>query len=287
MHFFLCRLAFLPPLRYYISKIGKNRFLRMNILLTNDDGIAAPGMEALVKALHEEHKVMVSAPDRQRSATSRSLTCMDALYAKRHTYAFAPEVEAYAVSGTPADCARLGESNLFDGQADILLSGINDGGNLGTDVLYSGTCGAAQEAALQGMNAVAVSLLWDPLLPRHFDTAVEIAKYALAYAMKNPLPFGLFYNVNVPNLPMDKIKGIKHCPLGMVLYPRGYEEHAEEEGRRVFTMVPGGPLPTDMDAYTDARWIREGYVTVTVLGYDCGVCMSKQITEEEFLAEQL
>lgn len=254
--------------------------------MTNDDGIAAPGIVALVKGLHEEHKVMVSAPDRQRSATSRSLTCTEPLYAKRHLYDFAPFVEAYAVSGTPADCARVGESNLFNGQADILLSGINDGGNLGTDVLYSGTCGAAQEAALQGMQAVAMSLLWDPLLPRHFDTAVEVARYALAYAVKNPLPFGLFYNVNVPNLPFEELRGVKHCPLGMVLYPRGYEEQPRHEGRRVFTMVPGGPLPTDMEAYTDARWIQEGYVTITVLGYDCGVYMNKQITQEEFFAER-
>lgn len=259
----------------------------MKILLTNDDGITAPGMEALVRALHGEHTVMVSAPDRQRSATRRCITCTAPLYARRYVYPFAPEVEAYAVSGTPADCARLGESNLFDGQVDIVLSGINDGGNLGTDVLYSGTCGAAQEAALQGKQAVALSLLWDPLLPRHFETAAEVGRYALAYAIKNPLPFGLFYNVNVPNLPFEKLKGVKHCPLGMVLYPRGYEEQPMEEGQRVFTMVPGGPLPTDMEAYTDARWIQEGYVTVTVLGYDCGVYMSRQISQEEFFAERV
>lgn len=259
----------------------------MNILLTNDDGISAPGIAALVKALHQEHTIMVSAPDRQRSATSRSITCMDPLYAQRYDYPFAPEVEAYAVSGTPADCARLGESNLFAGKVDIVLSGINDGGNLGTDVLYSGTCGAAQEVALQGVTAVALSLMWDPLIPRHFDTAVEVGRYALSYAMKNPLPFGLFYNVNVPNLPFEKLKGVKHCPLGLMRYPRGYDERDMEEGKRVFTMVPGGPLPTDMEAYTDARWIQEGYVTVTVVGYDCGVYMSKQITQEDFFAERV
>ena len=136
----------------------------MRIMLTNDDGICAPGMEALVQELHKDHTLLVSAPDRQRSPTSRCLTCYGTLYAQPHIYDFAPEVEAYAVSGTPADSARLGESNLFR-DIDILLSGINDGGNLGTDVLYSGTCGAAQEGALQGMNALALSLQWDKKRP--------------------------------------------------------------------------------------------------------------------------
>lgn len=102
----------------------------MRIMLTNDDGICAPGMEALVQELHKDHTLLVSAPDRQRSATSRCLTCYGTLYAQPHIYDFAPEVEAYAVSGTPADSARLGESNLFR-DIDILLSGINDGGESG------------------------------------------------------------------------------------------------------------------------------------------------------------
>lgn len=258
----------------------------MRIMLTNDDGICAPGMEALVQELHKDHTLLVSAPDRQRSATSRCLTCYGTLYAHPHIYDFAPEVEAYAVSGTPADSARLGESNLFR-DIDILLSGINDGGNLGTDVLYSGTCGAAQEGALQGMNALALSLQWDKKTTRHFETAARVGRYALAYAAAHPLPFGLFYNVNVPNLPFEEIRGFKHCPLGLVLYPKGYDELSEEEGRRAFTMVKGGPLPGERERDTDDRWIKEGYVTLTVLGYDCGVYSGEPIAEKEFFADRI
>lgn len=243
----------------------------MRILLTNDDGITAPGMEALVRTLSKEHTLLVCAPDSQRSANSHAINCFAPLYVNPHTFSFAPQVEAYSCSGTPADCTKMGEGNLFE-HIDIVLSGINNGMNAGTDTIYSGTCGAAREGALLGLQSVALSL-HTRFAPGecHFDTAARVGLYAVAYAHKHPLPFGQFYNINVPDLPFEALKGFKHCSLAHNIdYPRGYTPIVDDEGRPAFRMK-GGPSPHDPTEDSDYRWVEEGYVTLSVLSSDAQV----------------
>ena len=151
----------------------------MNLLLTNDDGIASPGMAALIRELAGDHTLYVSAPDRQRSAAGASMTIRAELYATPYTFPGHPDVAAYAVSGTPVDCARLGFGRLFP-RPDAVISGINLGPNRGTDVLYSGTCSAAQEAAIHGYPALALSLDGHHDRPFiHFETAAKLARQGL------------------------------------------------------------------------------------------------------------
>ncbi|MBR6040836.1 MAG: 5'/3'-nucleotidase SurE [Clostridia bacterium] len=168
----------------------------MKILLVNDDGVDAVGIRRLIEALSKEHTVWIVAPDRQRSAASMAMTLNMPLRADPREIDGA-EI-AYAVDGTPVDCARLGLGNLVPEKPDLVISGINHGPNLGSDTLYSGTCGCAQQAAILGVQAIAMSL--DHRNPTHFETAVAVTKHMIGIAKRHPLPFGMFYNVNVPDL---------------------------------------------------------------------------------------
>ena len=246
----------------------------MDLLLTNDDGILSPGMEALLRELAVDHRLFVSAPDRQRSAAGASMTIRNVLRAEPLSFPDFPNVTAYAVSGTPVDCVRLGFGHLFP-RPDAVISGINIGPNRGTDVLYSGTCGAAQEAAIHGFPALAMSLDGDHDTPFvHFETAAKLARRGLMLLKQKPLPFGGYYSINVPDLPWDKVKGVRYGHLGKVLYEAAYEEGRDEAGRTVYyecgNRIPNEDGPRDTDEY----WLSEGYATVTALGYDCALPLS-------------
>ncbi|MBQ5991202.1 MAG: 5'/3'-nucleotidase SurE [Clostridia bacterium] len=234
----------------------------MTILLVNDDGIDAAGIRTLVTALSGEHTLFAIAPDRQRSAASMSMTLELPLRATPR------EIDgaacAFAVDGTPVDCVRLGLGNLAPETPDLVISGINHGPNLGSDTLYSGTCGAAQQAAILGVQAIAMSL--DHRNPTHFETAAAVTARMIAIAEKHPLPFGMFWNVNVPDLPPDEIKGYRITGLAMVHYNDVYVRREDPLGRPYY-WVPRGKLPCDPDEDTDYAWLRKGYITVTPMGY--------------------
>lgn len=236
----------------------------MKLLLSNDDGVFADGIRALCAKLYREHEVSVSAPDVERSCVSRAMTLFSPLRAKRVELVGLSEVPAYAVSGTPVDCVRLGMGNLF-GEPDMVISGINIGSNLGTDALYSGTVAAAHEAALLGIPAIAVSIC--SFHPKHLDAAAEFALRAVDYVSKNKLPFGTVLNVNVPDLAMEDIKGVKLVPAGVVQYKLAYIERKDPSGEPYY-WPPRGRLPHDPDLLDDERFAAEGYVTVTPLTYD-------------------
>jgi len=240
----------------------------MKILLSNDDGVDSLGLSALVGAFAGAHSVWVAAPDKQQSAVSRAMTLYAPLRAVRYTLQDFREVEAYAVSGTPVDCVRLALGNLLP-RPDAMLSGINIGPNLGTDTLYSGTCAAAQEAAVRGgFPALAISIA--SFTPKYLDTAAAVAKRALDWAVKHPLPFGAFYNVNVPDLPLGQIRGARRTGLALVEYQAKYEERLDPIGRKYY-WAPRELVTERMGQDSDARWIAEGYVTVTALSYDGAV----------------
>lgn len=257
----------------------------MNLLLTNDDGIRSPGMAALVQELAGDHRLFVSAPDRQRSAAGASMTIRTDLYAEPVTFPDHPEVAAYAVSGTPVDCVRLGFGCLFS-KPDAVISGINLGPNRGTDVLYSGTCGAAQEAAIHGYPALALSLDGHHDRPFvHFETAAKLARAGLALLSERPLPFGGYYSVNVPDLPLDEVQGVRYGRLGKVLYEAAYEPRRDEDGRLVYYECGERIRNEDVFRDTDEYWLERGYATVTALGFDCAIPLTG--AEEAGITERL
>lgn len=247
----------------------------MKLLFVNDDGIDAPGIRALIDAFSGEHTVYVAAPDGQRSAVSKALTLYTPLRAVPQTIEGA--ACAWAVGGTPVDCVRLGLGNLVPEKPDMVISGINAGPNLGTDTLYSGTCAGAQEAALLGVPAIAMSL--DSFKPDSFETAVEVTRRMLAYANAHPLPFGMFYNVNVPDLPLDRIRGYRQTGFAVVRYREVYEARTDPIGRPYY-WAPRGRLPGDPDADSDDAWVLKGYVTVTPMGYDSAVGETGDLSDE-------
>lgn len=234
----------------------------MKILIVNDDGIDAVGIRTLLRGLCEDHTVWIAAPDRQRSATSMAMTLNSPLRAVPKEVAGAEL--AFAVDGTPVDCVRLGLGNLAPETPDLVISGINHGPNLGSDTLYSGTCAAAQEAALSGVPAIAVSL--DHRDPTHFETAYCVTERMLGVCMRHPLPAGMYWNVNVPDVPIPEIKGYRVTGLSHVRYRKTYERREDPLGRPYY-WVPRGKLPCDPDEDSDYAWMKKGYVTVTPMGY--------------------
>ena len=236
----------------------------MKILLSNDDGVFAPGLKALAHALNKDHELTVSAPDSERSAVSRSMTLFDPLRARETRIEGLPDVPAYAVSGTPVDCVRLALGNLFS-EPDIVVSGINMGPNLGTDVLYSGTVAAAHEAALLGYQSIAVSCL--SYHGRNIETAARIASLAVDYVSKHPFAFGTLLNVNVPALPFEELKGVKIAPVFVQQYALTFIEREDPMGLKYY-WAPRGCTSCSDGLDVDDRWAREGYVTLTPLTYD-------------------
>lgn len=248
-----------------IMETGKQETYRiMRLLLSNDDGVFAPGILALAQTLCREHEIFISAPDRQQSAVSRGMTLYDPLRALPVRLAGISDIPAYAVSGTPVDCVRLGIGNLFDAP-DMVVSGINLGPNLGTDVLYSGTVAAAAEAALLGYPAIAVSNC--AYEPKHFETAAEVAVLAVRYLAKHPMPFGTVLNVNVPDVPREALRGVKLARTCINQYTLKYVKREDPTGHPYF-WAPRGKLSDAAGQDVDERWTTEGYAVLTPLSYD-------------------
>lgn len=236
----------------------------MKLLLSNDDGVFASGIRALASELSKNHEVYVSAPDRERSAVSRAMTLFSPLRAQRTQLPDLPDVQAFAVSGTPVDCVRLALGNLTP-NPDLVVSGINLGPNLGTDVLYSGTVAAAHEAALLGYQSIAISCL--SYEGEHMETAARVAAMAVEYLSGHPLDFGTLLNVNVPAVPFEQLKGIKAVPLGVQQYALEFVEREDPMDRKYY-WAPRGCTTCSDGLDVDVRWANEGYVTVTPLTYD-------------------
>lgn len=233
----------------------------MNILVVNDDGINAPGIIALVKALSEAADVYVCAPDGQRSAKSHSVTLGQSVTVQPVEFPFAKE--AYQTSGSPADCTKIGLQFFEEAgiKIDMVYSGINMGSNLGRDTLYSGTVGAAAEAALSGYHAVAVSA--DDHQATHFDTAGQLAVDVidLVYGKMDPQTV---ISINVPDLPKEQIKGVKVARLGERYYDDKF--HLVEENEYELSGEPAVLAGTSEDF--DVTAVSQGYATITPLQFD-------------------
>ena len=233
----------------------------MKILVSNDDGIFSPGIAALANALAKMGEVIVCAPEREQSAVSRSVTMYRPLRLEK-VEVFGMPFPSYTVDGTPTDCVKLALDKLLQGKPDLVVSGINRGANLGSDVLFSGTVAAAMEGAMQGIRAVAVSL--EGRRDWNFERAAKLALIAIEAAKDCPLPFGTLMNVNVPDFTP---KGYKLTPMGVLDYGESYVERADPRGRRYY-WLSGKKKPAQEQADTDDAWLERGYVTITPVKFD-------------------
>ncbi len=231
----------------------------MHILLSNDDGYLATGLCALAESLAKLADISVVAPDKNRSAASNSLTLEMPL--RTHT---ADNGFIY-VDGTPTDCVHLAITGLLDKEPDMVFAGINHGGNLGDDVLYSGTVAAATEGRFLGLPAVAISLVSNQ--PRHFDCAAHVARLLFQKIVKSPLPKDTLLNVNVPDLPFSQIKGFQVTRLGQRHKSEPVIKSSDPRGRDIYWVGPPGS-EQDAGPGTDFDAIKQGYVSITPLQLD-------------------
>ena len=233
----------------------------VKILLSNDDGYRAEGLEALGLAIKPLGAVTVVAPDRNRSGASNSLT-LD-VPVRATSYA----ANAYYCNGTPTDCVHLAISGLFDFEHDIVVSGVNDGANLGDDTLYSGTVAAAVEGRFLGLPAIAVSLCVEPGSPRNFASAAQIAARLVERMARAPLQGSVILNVNVPDLPDGALRGVRVTRLGNRHRAEPVVRAKDPRGRNVYWVGSAG-AGQDAGPGTDFHAIAEGYASITPLQID-------------------
>jgi 5'-nucleotidase len=234
-----------------------------DILLTNDDGIRAPGLAALRRALDTLGTVVTLAPDGNRSAIARGITIDRALHAR--AIDFGDGFAGYALDGTPADCVRAAALGFFGGRPAVVVAGANMGANLGDDVAYSGTVAAALEGALLGLPAVAVSV--QGRAPRHIDDVVRLASPIVARALDDGLPAGLVLNVNLPDLPAAEVRGLRVTTLGCASVHDRLEIDAGDGAVRRYT-IHSEERDCEHETGTDFAALAAGYISVTPLRFD-------------------
>jgi len=247
----------------------------MKLLISNDDGIFALGIRTLANTLAEAgHDVTVVCPDRERSATGHGLTLHDPIRAEVVESVFHPSVKAWSCSGTPSDCVKLALGALLDEPPDFVLSGINHGSNIGTDVLYSGTVSAAMEGVIEGIPSIALSLT--SFTCHDFQPAAAFAKTLLAHLDEAPLPEPMLLNVNVPPVKSEEIAGVAITRQGIRRYFDTFEKRVDPRGKTYYWLAgevleeidqpEHMHLPLDIE--TDVQAIAKNYITVTPLQYN-------------------
>jgi len=231
-----------------------------HILLTNDDGIHAPGLQLLFKQSRELGRITIIAPEHDSSAASHSLTMNRPLRVRE----IAENV--YAINGTPTDCITIGIGKILPQKPDLVISGINPGPNLGDDVSYSGTVSAAIESTMLGIPAIAVSLAGesDPL---HYETAADFSIRLAQIILAMGLPRDTLLNVNVPNTPVDRIEGILFTRRGRRLYEDAIKETHDPWGRKHY-WIGGGTPSFDAGEDTDSAAISVNKVSITPMHLD-------------------
>ena len=231
----------------------------MKILVSNDDGYLATGINVLADALSEIADVVVVAPDRNRSAASNSLTLSDPLRVSKVSE------NRYRVNGTPSDCVHLALTGFLEEEPDLVVSGINHGANLGDDVIYSGTVAAAMEGRFLGFPTIAVSLVGHRL--QHFDTAARVATDLVQRLERDPLPSEFIFNVNVPNVPYDELNGVRVARLGFRHKSEPVVKARDPHGRTIFWVGPAG-TSQDAGEGTDFHALEQGAAAITPLKVD-------------------
>ncbi|NJL36154.1 MAG: 5'/3'-nucleotidase SurE [Leptolyngbyaceae cyanobacterium RM2_2_4] len=260
----------------------------MNLLISNDDGIFAQGIRTLANTLAASgHQVTVVCPDRERSATGHGLTIHDPIRVEAIDSVFHSTIRAWACSGTPSDCVKLALGGLLDSPPSIVLSGINHGSNLGTDVLYSGTVSAAMEGLIEGIPSIAFSLA--SFSNQDFQPAANFAQTLVDRIAKHPLPYAMLLNVNIPAVRQQDIIGVALTRQGIRRYFDTFEKRVDPRGKTYYwlagelieevsdldnpTLSPAAGM-SDLNlewasqTMTDVQAIRQNYITVTPLQYN-------------------
>ncbi len=235
----------------------------MKILLTNDDGIFAKGIETLYQALSSEHEVTVVAPETEQSAVGHAITWLDPLrvnLVNRNGHFF-----GHALKGTPADCVKIAISELMDPPPEIVISGMNHGANVGVNVIYSGTVSAATEATVLGIPAIAVSI--DSFMPVDCSAATEFIPKLVAMVGKEGLPPGVCLNVNIPNLPADKIRGVRITRQGNLKALEKYDRRIDPRNH-VYYWLTNASIQKDESRDADSHALAMGYISVTPIHHD-------------------
>lgn len=231
----------------------------MRILISNDDGVLAPGIEILAEEISKIAEVDVIAPDRNRSGASNSLTLLNPLRVRQLASG------AHSVDGTPTDCVHLALTGYFSEKYDMVISGINDGSNLGDDVLYSGTIAAAMEGCNLGVPSIAVSCVSRD--SQHYHTAAVFARKIATQVLQNNLPSMTLLNVNVPDLPLSEIKGIEITRLGTRHNAEETKKLQDPRGRTIYWIGEPGK-EADAGEGTDFYAVKRGFVSVTPIHLD-------------------
>ena len=235
----------------------------MRILITNDDGIYAKGIEVLYHILAPEHDVYVVAPETEQSAVGHAITFLDPLRVKevkRNGVFF-----GYAVNGTPADCVKLAIRELMRPLPDMVISGINHGANVGENVIYSGTVSAATEAAMLGFPSMAVSI--DAYPAKDYSGPIAFLPKIIKLVENKNFPGGVSLNINFPHCPAEEIRGIKITRQGHLKYAETYDRRIDPRNR-VYYWLCSQTAEYDSDEDTDSHAIQEKYIAITPIHYD-------------------
>ena len=234
------------------------------ILVTNDDGITAPGIRNLVNFMNEIGDVIVVAPNSPQSGKGHAITINSTL-SYEEVNLEGPQKD-YSCSGTPVDCVKMALDQIMTLRPDIVVSGINHGANSSINVIYSGTMSAAVEAGVEGIPAIGFSLLdfsWDA----DFSQAKEYIQSIVKRALEKPMPTGIVLNVNIPNLKTDEIKGIKVCKQAKAKWEESFDERISPHGKKYYWLTGHfNNMDTDEDA--DEVALANGYVTIVPVKFD-------------------
>lgn len=242
-----------------------------NLLITNDDGIYAEGIQLLCQALSEpaqtgkHYTLTVVAPNHEQSAVGHAITMHRPLRVEKVRFLHNPRLKGFSVNGTPSDCVKLAVEAILPERPDLVISGINRGSNLGTDVLYSGTVSAAVEAIILGIPGMAVSLTGGD--SDDFSIAAAFVRDLVPYLLSQPLPPGTLLNVNVPPGTVSKIRGVRVTRLGRRRYQNIFEERTDPRGRSYYWLA-GELVNEPEEENTDVADIAEGYITITPIHFN-------------------
>jgi 5'-nucleotidase len=235
------------------------------ILITNDDGIVAPGIRALIAVMKEIGDVIVVAPDSPQSAMGHAITINNTLKLERVHIDNEIEQE-YSCSGTPVDCVKIAVNELLQRKPDLCVSGINHGSNSSINVIYSGTMSAAVEAGIEGIPAIGFSLLdysWDA----DFEPIKKHLKQIALEVLQKGLPDGVVLNVNFPKLAQDAIKGIKICRQAKAMWQEEFDKRTNPQGKEYYWLT-GKFVNQDKGTDTDEWALENGYISIVPVQFD-------------------
>ncbi|WP_228850558.1 5'/3'-nucleotidase SurE [Aegicerativicinus sediminis] len=235
------------------------------ILVTNDDGITAPGLRALIDVMNGIGEVIVVAPDGPQSGMGHAITVNSTIFVDKVNVDKGPQRE-YSCTGTPADCVKLANRQLLSRRPDICVSGINHGSNSSINVIYSGTMSAALEAGIEGIPAIGFSLL-DYNWNADFSAAKEIAKQITLEALEKGIPKGVVLNVNIPNVKKSAIKGIRVCRQAKANWEEEFDKRKTPQGRDYYWLT-GTFVNLDEGEDTDEFALEKNYVSVVPVQFD-------------------